>query len=501
MAKSQVKPQKRNKGDNSPTVASPSTTAAAAVANAGKPKKQTVSKAAIGSQPIKRDHVLKDFFVKAVVLISSITLVQISPIPSGDVQKSPSSSLFSSYLAGELNSIPYITQMLLAAAASVFFDIFVVYFHLANPPHPKFVMVTKRKISIYTHLFSGITEIVSGIVAFTVADQTIQRTAAIALALASITHSLTAYYQTGVVFGAKGIMTPGYIYAITIHITFAFRLAFQPSSTLFLIITFLMLHIYVWCRFFVFFFRVFSAFNGYHYTVAITLSGALLFPYALGPIGNYAFLLIAGEYCILEAIFSEKRGKDLARKLFAEHERYALLTEDSIQAWKEQLAQSSAGNPDEKMAKEVFDSYDRDGTGKLGVNELQDMLKTLGDKRTVTKLLEMADVDNNGTISFEEFYRFIWNAGNHHLPKRSASAQPTSERDQAKVVFDMLDSDKSGFVDVVELEMLLTQWGMPEGEADAYMATQVDKKQISFESFYKNLKPLWSFAVGQVFEA
>jgi hypothetical protein len=39
----------------------------------------------------------------------------------------------------------------------------------------------------------------------------------------------------------------------------------------------------------------------------------------------------------------------------------------------------------------------------------------------------------------------------------------------------------------------LIQWGLPENEAEAYLAEDEDKR-FSFEEFYQNLKPIWNFA-------
>jgi len=443
-------------------------------------------------------------FVKGVVVAVAAAFVQLAPIPQGDVQKLSSSSFFTLYLAGKLDNVPHVTQMLLAAAASLVFDVFVVYYHLANPPHPKFVMAIWRKLSIYTHLISGIVEIVIGSVAFFAADQTLQQGATLVMSIASITHALTAYYQTAVVFGAKGIMTPGYLYAITLHITFAFRLVQKPTSVLYLPITFLMLHIYVWCRFFVYFFRYFSAFNGYHYTVAITLSGALLFPYAIGPIGNYAFLFIGILYCVLEAMVSDKSGKELARKLFVEHERYALLSADTISNWKEQLSSETDADDDRSTAKKVFDQYDKDKTGKLGMNELAEIVRVFDiHGHTAAKLMYGTDINHDGNLDFEEFYRLVWSIGDvrQRLIKKPHEGKPPSEKERARIVFDMLDLDGSDFIDVTELEMLLSQWGMPEGEAQSYVLKYADGTRISFETFYNQMKPIWSFAIAEVFDA
>ena len=47
----------------------------------------------------------------------------------------------------------------------------VVYYHVTTHPHPKFRLRPSRRLSIYTHIFSGITEIVSSILSFVLYDE------------------------------------------------------------------------------------------------------------------------------------------------------------------------------------------------------------------------------------------------------------------------------------------------------------------------------------------
>ena len=57
-------------------------------------------------------------------------------------------------------------QVLLLALASLIWDTFVLYFHLNNPPHPKFRLRFARRLSIYTHIWAGAAEIVLSIISF-----------------------------------------------------------------------------------------------------------------------------------------------------------------------------------------------------------------------------------------------------------------------------------------------------------------------------------------------
>jgi len=386
-------------------------------------------------------------------------------------------------------------------------DIFVVTYHLVYPPHPKFVLLPSRRISIYVHLVSGITEIVSGVMAFVLPDVYWQNTFTRAMSIASITHVITAFYQTGLVFGAKGIMVPGYIYAITLHAWSAFHLYHNIDSLMYIFFTYLMLHIYVWCRFFIFFFRVCNMFEGYHYTVAITLSGLLLFPFTIGPIGNFGMLFIVIVYGTVKALLSRKSAGALSDILFREHERYALITSEQVLEWKSSLQPTDV---DRKVAKEVFDRFDFSKAGFMDAKDIFTLLKLLDlPYVTVGKVLEVADTNGDGKISFNEFYRFIWNLGTIRPRLEQIAKEKIAEevleltpKARAKLVFDMIDIDGNKYVGLAELDMLLSQWGMPHNEAHAYLDTYLGgKSKVNFEAFYTQLRPLWEFAASQIFNA
>ena len=57
-------------------------------------------------------------------------------------------------------------------------------------------------------------------------------------------------------------------------------------------------------------------------------------------------------------------------------------------------------------AKELFDKYDGDDSGKISFNEFQMMLPDLGIQLSMPKQIEyfrLCDKDGNGQIDFEEF--------------------------------------------------------------------------------------------------
>merc|ERR1711976_526918 len=60
--------------------------------------------------------------------------------------------------------------------------------------------------------------------------------------------------------------------------------------------------------------------------------------------------------------------------------------------------------------KELFDAIDKDGDGLIGVNELKNYLKVLGQKATkeeVIKMIEDADGGNKGCLEYKDFENII----------------------------------------------------------------------------------------------
>ena len=107
--------------------------------------------------------------------------------------------------------------------------------------------------------------------------------------------------------------------------------------------------------------------------------------------------------------------------------------------------QQAAPSVDQNFLWGVFQSVDRDRSGSISANELQQALSngswTPFNPETVRLMIGMFDHDNNGTINFQEF-------GN--LWKYITDWQKT---------FRTYDRDNSGSIDKNELQSALTSFG------------------------------------------
>jgi len=129
--------------------------------------------------------------------------------------------------------------------------------------------------------------------------------------------------------------------------------------------------------------------------------------------------------------------------------------------------------------KEAFAMFDINGDGTIELNELQQVMRKLGQNPTEAELIEMINtVDDNGDheIDFEEFLIL--------MKSRIGERDPEKELKDAFAVF---DTDKNGSIDRKELKRLMKKLGqaLSEAELDAMM-DEVDTNgdgEISFAEF------------------
>ncbi|CAF1226486.1 unnamed protein product [Adineta steineri] len=383
------------------------------------------------------------------------------------------------------------TEKCILCAISSFFNLFVLYYHYTHAPHPKFVILKQRRISIYVHIFSGVIEFVTCWIAFWTGSAFIGRIASLAAILG---HVPSAYYQTSIVFGAKALMVAGYLFAISLHLFSALHLFVEPSSVYWLLNMFLIHNIYVWCRVFYFFFGFAGLFKDTLYTASIWSSGLILFPAVLGISANMLFMGYVASSVIL--YLSIVRPNSIDRELFVgERTRDLLVNKALFDHWikeKGRLATSSNEHhlTDKQKAKEVFDLLDADKSGYIDGEEVNHLLSEW--KVAEAFMKRFSRFSQKGQVTYDEFYRHIWRLGETSMNIKK-EGEIKENKAKARFIFDCLDSDSSGYIESFELQKLLIQWGLPENEVDDYLATDEDK-MYSFDEFYHNMKPIWDFA-------
>ncbi|KAK2652441.1 hypothetical protein Ddye_012297 [Dipteronia dyeriana] len=143
---------------------------------------------------------------------------------------------------------------------------------------------------------------------------------------------------------------------------------------------------------------------------------------------------------------------------------------------------STLGSTEE--VRKVFNKFDKNGDGKISVDELKDILRALGTKPSaeeVKRIMQEIDKDGDGYIDLDEFTEF-------HSVTGGGSAVDGSSK-ELKDAFDLFDVDKNGVISVSELHSVLKKLGEKCSMKDcAKMISQVDSDgdgNVNFEEFKK----------------
>ncbi|HLO86264.1 MAG TPA: EF-hand domain-containing protein [Nostocaceae cyanobacterium] len=395
-------------------------------------------------------------------------------------------------------------QKLILCGASILSNFYVLYYHYTTPPHPKFLMLPKRKLSIRTHVISGSIEVVFGVIAFFSSSPEIPAT--IMALSAIIGHVTSSFYQTPIVFGSKSAMIPGYLFFVSLHLYTAIHLLLEPSSNFWLINTFLVLSTYVWCRVFYFIFTVFGLFKDNLYSASILAAGVLILPSVLGAAGNLLFILFVLGYNALYKLIMKPTPAEWI-SWTKESQRQTLIDEDARELWlNNNLSIKADELDDQAVAAAVFEKLDIDKTGTLSKDEL----RTLWHEWQVPDCFINDFLARNtelNAFSFSDFYEQIWQIkgvkerlGREALKLEYLSkGKNISNEEKCKLIFEQIDIDQTGYIEEFELKTLLLEWGLPSSEVEEYMRKYDENKdlRISFEEFLK-MRPIWDFAYSDI---
>ncbi len=368
----------------------------------------------------------------------------------------------------------------------------IVYHHMTVPPHPKFLLVTKRKINIRLHAFFGITEVLAGTVCLFHQSEI----GGMIFGVLAILHALTALNQTPTVFGAKGIMLPSYIFAGALHLYVGYRVFNEPTSFFWIMNTYLTLNIYAYVRIIMVACEKVNIFNGYHYSLGVLLAGLFVGPALMGPAtAVYFVVFIAITYIAMKLVFGFSWSQ-LKAFMWKEHDREKLVDPDLKDKWLRDNIGSTGELTaiDEKTARTIFDKLDDNGNGILEPEEMDVFLVTWGMTSGARESLEKY---MNQDITFENFYEIVKYIGiSIRSIKNLSKGEEHTDEEKAKLVFNELDMDNSGHLDCVELELLLLEYGLPKNEAITYLKkyNSDGDGEISFDEFFTDFGPLWRFA-------
>ncbi len=129
--------------------------------------------------------------------------------------------------------------------------------------------------------------------------------------------------------------------------------------------------------------------------------------------------------------------------------------------------------------REAFSLFDIDGDGTISINELRNVMQSLGKKlsyKKLKKLVDSADVDGNGFIEFEELVTLM---EQHSIPHNFL--------DEMKKAFGHFDKDGNGYISPEELRSALERMKIRMSKVQFLsMLRRVDTNkdgQVSFKEF------------------
>lgn len=395
-------------------------------------------------------------------------------------------------------------QILAVALASTLCNVVVLAYHFTNPAHPKFLMLSRRRLVLRWHIGSGSAELFALLWAYSTGRP---EPAVVAALLGLLVHTPTAIYQTPIVFEAKAVMTPGYGFVIALHAFCAGHLLLEPTSLFWLMNAYLALNTYVWVRIFFVVFQKLGLFPESLYSVSIIISGLVTFPAILGPWAPLALMGFVALYAVLFRALYRPAGKSL-RQFVHEHTRHGLLDLEEKARWiNRQVARSTRTAPDRltlaerEQAKAVFEVVDLNRDGALDAPEIEAMLSAW---RMPDRFIEafLRRHVTHEPFRFEAFYRHLWRMQpiSMRFTQTLDAGRRYAEAEQADFVFDCIDVDGSGYLEVFEVRMLLVEWGLPEQEVAEY-AVHFDGNQdgrFSREEFKAQYAPIWKFCFQQI---
>ncbi|XP_070549527.1 calmodulin-2-like [Ptychodera flava] len=140
-----------------------------------------------------------------------------------------------------------------------------------------------------------------------------------------------------------------------------------------------------------------------------------------------------------------------------------------------------------KYIKSTFDSYDKDGNGKITFTEMETIMKEWRPSLTEDEIKAMIanqDADGSGTIEFPEYLT------------RAALFFSGSKTEGYLAAFNVFDKDGNGFITASELREVLAGFDlkMTDEEVEEMIKKyDIDKDgQVKFDEFAKmmsNIKP------------
>ena len=146
-------------------------------------------------------------------------------------------------------------------------------------------------------------------------------------------------------------------------------------------------------------------------------------------------------------------------------------------------------------AREAFNLFDVDGSGRIDPKELKEAMISLGytnNNAVISDMIADLDKDSTGDIDFDEFLNIF-------TLQIGAGGGEESREDIAKI-FHLFDVEKSGYISLNQLKRVARELGETMSDAELLemieRASSRDDGLVSFDDFYNILCKANSFSQG-----
>lgn len=415
----------------------------------------------------------------------------------------------------------YTIQVLLIAFFSTIANVGVLYVHWTIPPHPKFLLLLDRKISIRMHVLSGTIEIIIFVVGwFVPLVEDSHRALVYINAAASAVHCLTALYQTPIVFGTQAVMLPAYVGCVALKIACVVDVFLHPNCALKFIRLYNIHSVYTWCRVFIFLFTKLQIMNENMYTVSIMFAGFCCAP-AYGPGINVIFALMVLVYGFCLTRFASP--ETVARQL-TENSR-DMFDNPSFQSTLSALGGSGSGSTSscpfgqvgkasrEGMLKSLFNSMDTSQDGRVSLEEIRAFAGSHKSEvwtNLIAAYLSRHPEEQGRGMDYETFKQVMSSKGlmdlgidkeggkskMEHIVSKQASYD-----EKARFLFDAINQKKDAYISLDELTYLLIQYSLPISDVERIVRkfdSQGNDGRLSFDEFKAGFRPLILFQIKEL---
>jgi len=357
-------------------------------------------------------------------------------------------------------------------------------------PDPKYDLRWPRRLCLFLHVVTGTLEIVASIAIWFVEDCEYWGYAQGAI---SIAHALTAAFQIPIVFGQQIIMIPCYSFLVCVKLFLAGLLIAYPCCMMTSLQLYLAHSVYAWVRAGYMVLRMLTLFEGHEYSVSILTAGFINLA-GVNPASNVLAVLTVVAYAIFAKLFFSKETF-----AYQQCENHHTMFEGSY--WNNVVAgHHGEGGDDRLRLEQLFHEIDADNDGYITLDEAKDAAVRISNSSMI-ELMSMYDAKRSvdgkpKTVTFEEFYQLMNIRGAIVTKLEEAQGKKLTDQQKCRLIFDALDLNASGTLSIMELGLILRQFGLPKSEASKVVAmhdTDGDK-EIAFDEFYTGFRPLWLFA-------